>query len=70
MILVLKILGGVLGIVILLFFFWFIRIVVIATIFDNERCKNCPMKNQCFDALSLGFPTLCNTSKPLHTSKP
>lgn len=70
MILTLKILMAVLGIAAMLYLFWLIRTIITAMIFDKERCKDCPMKGQCFDALSLGFPALCNTSEPLHTSKP
>ena len=68
MILVLKIVGGIVGLAMMLFFFWFIRTVIVASLFDTEKCKDCPMKNECFNALSFGFPTLCNNSKPLYTS--
>lgn len=68
MILALKIFGGIIAFLLIAFFLWFLRLVVIETIFGTERCKDCPMKKECFNAISMGRPTLCNNSEPLHTS--
>jgi len=69
MILALKIFGGIIGCLVIAFFMWFLWLVAIEVIFGTDRCKNCPMKNECFNAIAAGMPTLCNNSEPLHTQQ-
>lgn len=65
--LLLKIIAGVLMLTIMLLVLWILRAIAVTSLFDNEQCRQCPMKKQCFNALSIGFPALCNTSDLLKT---
>ena len=67
MMLAIKIIAGFIALGLVGFFVWFIHLVVMASMFDNRKCKNCPMKEQCQDAVTAGLPTLCNNSTPLYT---
>lgn len=69
MILFLKIVSAAIIIGIVVFLLWFLHIVVIAITFDNDKCRKCPLKEQCQDAVTAGMPTLCNNSTPLYTHK-
>ena len=65
---ILKIFLALIAIFVFGFLFWFCHTVIVAALFDNDKCKNCPLRDKCMDAVHLGMPTLCNNSEPLYTN--
>lgn len=69
MILTLKIVLALIALIGIGYLMWFVRLVLIAIVFDNDRCRECPLKDKCQDAVSADLPTLCNNSTPLYTHR-